>query len=69
MSSYHAAGYCLGVSNCSDASTGGDPLHAPAFLLGTSLDTGKEAGKVKICSMEPGPDTAPEPCPWSLELA
>ena len=61
-------GYCLGVDKCSDASTGGDPLNVPAFLLGTNLDTGKTTGKVAICSMEPGPTTSPEACPWSIEL-
>ena len=39
-------------------------------LYGVELETGKLFGKkVPLCSMEPGPKTNPQQCPWSIELA
>ena len=49
---------------------GADPLAVAAYLYGVELDTGKLFGKkVPLCSMEPGPKTNPQQCPWSIELA
>ena len=43
---------------------------ALAYLYGVELETGKLFGKkVPLCSMEPGPKTNPQQCPWSIELA
>ena len=56
---------------CSQMVAGGaDPLAVAAYLYGVELDTGKLSGKkVPLCSMEPGPKTNPQQCPWSIELA
>ena len=49
---------------------GADPLAVAAYLYGVELETGKLSGKkVPLCSMEPGPKTNPQQCPWSIELA
>ena len=49
---------------------GADPLAVAAYLYGVELETGKLFGKkVPLCSMEPGPKTNPQQCPWSIELA
>ena len=63
--------YCFAVDDCSQMVAGGaDPLAVAAYLYGVELDTGKLSGKkVPLCSMEPGPKTNPQQCPWSIELA
>ena len=64
-------GYCFAVDDCSQMIAGGaDPLAVAAYLYGVELETGKLFGKkVPLCSMEPGPKTNPQQCPWSIELA
>ena len=64
-------GYCFAVDDCSQMVAGGaDPLAVAAYLYGVELETGKLFGKkVPLCSMEPGPKTNPQQCPWSIELA
>ena len=59
------------VDDCSQMVAGGaDPLAVAAYLYGVELETGKLFGKkVPLCSMEPGPKTNPQQCPWSIELA
>ena len=62
---------CFAVDDCSQMVAGGaDPLAVAAYLYGVELETGKLFGKkVPLCSMEPGPKTNPQQCPWSIELA
>ena len=59
-------GYCFAVDDCSKIQTG-DPLAAPSFIVGVSLDDGKQVTMAPICSLEPGPKTNPNACPWSIE--
>ena len=60
----------VGVFTSQMIAGGADPLAVAAYLYGVELDTGKLSGKkVPLCSMEPGPKTNPQQCPWSIELA
>jgi len=61
-------GFCYAVDDCSKIPSG-DPLAVPDFLIGVGLDSGEVVTKVPVCSMEPGPKTNPNVCPWSVEAA
>ena len=62
-------GICYATDDCSQINTGGDPLKVPAYVYGFSIDDGKQVSKAALCSMEPGPDTNPNQCPWSFQVA
>ena len=62
-------GYCFAAPSCSSIPPeGGDPLAAPAYILGVRLDDGTEVTKTPICSLEPSAKTVNASCPWSIEV-
>ena len=62
-------GYCYSVDDCSKIPAGGDPLKVPAYAVGVNLDSGTAVVSAPLCSLEPGPTTSPNRCPWSIEAA